>query len=380
MADPIYLDYNATTPVAPEVIDVVARVMRDAWGNPSSDHLQGRRAREAVESARGQVASLLGCRATEVVFTSGGTESNNAAIVGVAEARESEGRHLVTSGIEHPAVEQACRYLERRGWTVSRAGVDKDGRVDVQRLADALSDGTTLVTVMHANNETGVLQPVREIAGLAHARGATVHTDAAQSVGKVAVSLKELDVDLLTVAAHKLYGPQGVGALVLREGTPFAGFLHGAGHESGRRAGTENVAAIAGLGAACELARAELEQRGRHMRTLRDRLEAGLRKAFPGLVVHGGNVERLPNTLYAALPGVPAPALIRGVPEVAMGSGSACDSGASHVSATLSAMGVSEELARCTVRLCVGRATTAAEIDRAIECVVRGAQRLDSGN
>lgn len=379
MEPPIYLDCNATTPTAPEVLEVMARVSRESWGNPSADHPYGRRARDAVERARAQVAELLFCPAAEVVFTSGGTESDNAAIIGVAEARESDGRRVVTSTIEHPAVEQACRYLERRGWSVSRVPVDGDGRVDPQQLAAALDPETTLVSVMHANNETGVLQPIREIAELARARGITVHTDAAQSVGKVEASAETLGVDLLTVAGHKLYGPQGVGALILRRDTPFSGFLRGGGHESGRRAGTENVAAIAGLGAACELARGELALRGRHMAAMRDRLQAGLHRAFPELVVHGGAVERLPNTLYAALPGLPAQALIDGVPEVAMGSGSACGSGRSHVSDTLAAMGVSEDLARCTVRLSVGRATTHQEIHRAIDLITRAARRLDGG-
>ena len=376
MSAPIYLDYNATTPIAPEVLEAMLPALRDTWGNPSSAHAYGRAARAAVERARAEVAELLGCPAPEIVFTAGGTESDNAAIVGVAEALTDRGRHLVVSAVEHAAVEQACRYLEGRGFSVTRVPVDADGRVSAADCEGALRPDTTLVSVMHANNETGVLQPVREIADRVRSRGIVMHSDTAQSVGKIGVRVDELGVDLLTVAAHKLYGPKGVGALYLREGTPFGGFLRGAAHESGRRSGTENVAGIVGLGAACDLARRELPGRTDHLRDLRDRLERRLRELLPDLVIHGGTAERLPNTSSVALPGADATTLVGQLDGVAAAAGAACHSGKPHVSRTLEAMGVAPALALCTLRLTVGRPTTPGEIDQAAERIGAVALRL----
>lgn len=376
MDDPVYLDYNATTPVAPEVIEAMVPALSELWGNPSSAHAYGQKARRAVEAAREQVAELLDCHADEVVFTGGGTESDNAAVVGVAEACAERGRHVVITAIEHAAVGEACRYLEGRGWTVTRVGVDRDGRVDAADVLTALRPDTVLVSVMHANNETGVVQPVAEIGDAVRARGVAFHTDAAQSVGKLETRVGNLNVDLLTVASHKLYGPKGVGVLYLRRGTPFSGLLRGAGHESGRRAGTENVAGLVGLGRACALALQELPQRAAHMREMRDRLEGGLREGIPDLVVHSGRVERLPNTLSAALPGADATELVSRLDDVALGSGAACHSGKAHVSATLVAMGVSEDLALCTLRMTVGRPTTAGEIDVAVQRITHHALEL----
>ncbi|HET6277453.1 MAG TPA: cysteine desulfurase family protein, partial [Candidatus Polarisedimenticolia bacterium] len=232
--DPIYLDYNATSPVAPEVAEAMIPALRDLWGNPSSPHVYGRRARAAVETARQQVAALLGCEQDEVIFTAGGTEADNAAIIGVAEAAADRGRHLVISAVEHAAVEEPCRYLERRGWEVTRVGVDRNGRVATGEVEEALRADTALISIIHAQNETGVLQPIAEIGRLARSRGSPMHSDTAQSIGKMAVTAAALHADLLTVAGHKLYAPKGVGALFLRRGTPFAGFMRGAGHESGR--------------------------------------------------------------------------------------------------------------------------------------------------
>lgn len=376
MGDPIYLDYNATTPVAPEVIDEMLPALRDLWGNPSSDHAYGRRAAEAIDLARARVASLLGCHADEVVFTSGGTESNNAAIVAVAEALAGRGRHVVTSLIEHPAVAEPCAYLERRGWEVSRVGPDRDGRVDPAAVAACLTNETVLVTIMHANNETGVIQPLGEIAAAARARGVVFHTDAAQSVGKLPVRVDDLGVDLLTVAGHKLYAPKGVGALYIRRGTPFGRFVHGAGHEAGRRAGTESTAQIVGLGAACALAERESGDRVTHMRAMRDRLAAALLSKLPNLVVHGARAERLPNTLSAAVPGVDANRLISRLEGVALAAGAACHAGKSEPSSVLRAMGVGDELAVCTLRLTVGRPTTAEEIDEAAEAITHAVRAL----
>jgi len=379
MSEIVYLDYNATTPIADEVMDAMLPALRELWGNPSSGHVLGRRAADAVERARAQVASLLACETGEVVFTSGGTESDNAAIVGVAEALAERGRHVVTCRIEHPAVVQPCAYLERRGWRVTRVGVGRDGRVDPAAVATALSPETTLVTVMHANNETGVLQPIAEIASRTRERGVVLHTDAAQSVGKIPCHVNALGVDLLTVAGHKLYAPKGVGALFIRRGTPFDSFLRGANHESGRRAGTENTAQIVGLGAACALAEREQTRRTMHMRAMRDRLETGLRNAFANLVVHGAGAERLPNTLCAAIPGIDSNRLLSRLDGVAAAAGAACHADTSEPSSVLTAMDVDDEIARCTLRLTVGRPTTAEDVDTAVLEIVRVAGAMRRG-
>jgi cysteine desulfurase len=374
MSDPIYLDYNATTPVAQEVIEAMMPALGDLWGNPSSGHVFGKRALEALDRARSQVASLLGCEADEVVFTSGGTESDNAAIVGVAEALADRGRHIVTTVIEHPAVEQACVYLERRGWNVTRVPVDSNGSVDPAEVEAALDEETILVSVMHANNETGAMQPIREIAKRIRPRGIVFHTDAAQSVGKVDVRTNDLGVDLLTIAGHKLYAPKGVGALYIRRGTPFTRIMHGGDHEAGRRSGTESTPQVVGLGAACALASRELPERGEHMRAMRDRLEAALRQRLPELLVHTARAERLPNTLSAAIPGVAADRLLSRLDGVATAAGAACHAGEQEPSRVLRAMGVSDDLALCTLRLTVGRPTSPEEIDSAAAQIAAAAR------
>jgi len=375
MPDPIYLDYNATSPMAPEVVEAMSAALSELWGNPSSDHPYGHRARKAVGTARDSVAGLIGCRADEVVFTGGGTESDNAALLGIA-AAASRGRHLITSAIEHPAVENTCLQLESQGWEVTRLGVDSHGRVSAEEAGAAFRDETSLVSIMHANNETGVMQPIAEIGAAARSAGIAMHTDAAQSVGKLPCSVDELNVDSLTIAGHKLYGPKGVGVLYLRRGTHFARHLHGAGHEGGRRAGTENVPGIVGLGVACDLARRELTQRVQRIGDLRDRLESTLCTAIPDAVVHGREVERLPNTLYIALPGATAAELVATTPGVAMAAGSACDAGRTHLSATLRAMRVPAKLALCTLRLTLGRSTTLEEIERGAAMIVASAETL----
>ncbi|ANM31332.1 hypothetical protein ABI59_19755 [Acidobacteria bacterium Mor1] len=369
MSKPIYLDYNATTPLAAEALDAMTEALGDAWGNPSSNHAYGHKARAVVDTARAQVAELLGAQPDEIVFTAGGTESDNAAIVGVAEALAERGRHLVISTVEHPAVDLACAYLETRGFSVTRVPVDRRGVVPADEVIGACRNDTTLVSIMHGNNETGSIQPVREIGAAVRGRGIVFHCDAAQSVGKLPTEVDDLNVNLLTVAGHKLYGPKGVGALYIRRDTPFAGFLRGAGHERGLRAGTENVAAIAGLGAACELARKELPQRERHMREVRDRLESNLRRAIPDLVVHGEGAERLPNTCYAAFPGADALETLSHLEGVATGSGAACHSGKSVPSKVLRAMKVPNAVGRCTLRMTVGRGTSPADVDRAADLI-----------
>jgi len=360
----IYLDHNATTPILPEVVDAMLPYLRERFGNPSSGHAFGLAAREAVAKARGQVATLLGCDAEEIVFTSGGTESNNLAIRGVTEARP-ELRHVVTSSIEHPAVAAPCTWLERHGWRVTRVGVDTDGRVRVEEVVAAVGEDTALVTIMHANNETGVLQPVAAIARAARGRGALVHTDAAQSVGKVRVCVRSLGVDLLSVAGHKLYAPKGVGALYVRQETPLRPFALGAGHERGLRPGTENVASIVGLGVACDRAARDLDVEGARVRALRDELWERLRAAVPGLALNGHLTERLPNTLNVRFPGVSGTAVLGGATGLAASTGSACHAGHEEAPAMIVAMGVSPRDAVGSVRLTLGRGTKREDVQRA---------------
>ncbi len=376
-SDPIYLDHNATTPLLPEVVDAMLPYLREHFGNPSSGHVYGLRARRAVADARAQVAALLGCDDEELVFTSGGTEANNLAIRGVSEAL-GDRRHLVTSVIEHPATAQPCRWLELHGQGVTRVGVDARGRARLEEAQAAITGDTSLVTVMHSNNETGVLQPIRELAELAHAAGAWMHTDAAQSVGKVPVKVRELDVDLLSVAGHKLYAPKGVGALYVKRGTPLAPFTLGAGHEHGLRPGTENVAAIVGLGAACELLGRDVELAARTVAAKRDALWAGLGSAIPGLALNGHPDLRLPNTLNLRFPGVSGEALLEATPEIAASTGSACHADHERASAVILAMGVAPEQALGSVRLTLGRCTTEDEVARAVEALVRTWKRLSA--
>lgn len=370
MSEPIYLDHNATTPVLPEVVDAMLPYLREHFGNPSSSHVYGQRARAAVESARGDVAGLLGCDPGEVVFTSGGTEASNLAIRGVAEARRDR-RHVVTSTIEHPATAEACVWLEEQGWRVTRAGVDAGGRVLVDEVGAAVGAGTALVTIVHANGETGVVQPIAEIAQAAHAAGALVHCDAAQSAGKIAVRVNDLGVDLLSLVGHKLHAPKGVGALFVRAGTPLAPFARGAGHERGRRPGTENVAAIVGFGVACRRARHDLDAEAARVQELRDRLWERLVAEVPGLRLNGHAAPRLPNTLNVRFPGTSGAAVLAAAPEVAASTGSACHAGQEQASAAILAMGVPSTEALGSVRLTLGRHTTREDVDRAAEALVR---------
>lgn len=358
----IYLDYNASTPLAPEVAEAMAPWLAEGFGNPSSAHWAGIPARRALDAARAQVAGLLGCTPSEVVFTSGGSEANNAALKGVWFARRERGNHIVTTRIEHPAVLEPCRWLEGLGAEITRVGVDRFGRVDPGDVRRALTPRTVLVSVMHANNETGTLQPLAEIARVCREAGVLLHTDAAQSVGKVPVGVDDLGVDLLSVAGHKLYAPKGVGALYLREGTPFIPLIHGAGHEGGRRAGTESVLLAAGLGAACEVAGRDPGMA--RTRALRDRLWEGLQERFGDRVVRNGHPEHcLPNTLHVSFLGRTGADVLASLPGVAASTGSACHSGKIQLSATLEAMGVSPEAGAGAVRWSLGRFTTAEEIE-----------------
>jgi cysteine desulfurase len=366
----IYLDHNATTPVAEEVAAAMALALVEPYGNPSSMHWAGLPARDVVEKARSQVAALLCCDATEIVFTSGGTEANNLAIKGLffAQGPRSRPFHVITSCIEHPAVLEPCRFLERMGAEVTRLPVDRFGLVNPDDVRRAIRPGTELISVMHANNEVGTLQPLMEIASIAHEHGALVHTDAAQTVGKLPVDVESLGVDLLTVAGHKMYGPKGVGALFVREGIELEPLLHGAGHEAGRRAGSENVLEIVGLGGACELAHAWIDDRS--IVELRDHLWHSLEASYDDQVVlHGHPTRRLPNTLNVGFRGRSGMDILAAMPHVAASTGSACHAGSLHISSVLSAMGVTDDTAFGAIRFSLGRRTTRDEIDRVVDSV-----------
>jgi len=377
--DPIYLDYNATTPIAREVAETMAPYLYEHFGNPSSSHPYGVATKRAIEAARAQVAALLGCQPAEIVFTSGGTESNNYAIRGVARAYRQRGNHVITSAIEHPAVIEVCRWLETQGFRVTVLPVDGFGLVDPADLEQALTPHTLLVTVMHANNEVGTIEPIAELAEIAHRHGALMHTDAAQSVGKIPVDVDALGVDLLSVAGHKLYAPKGVGALYARSTVRLAKLIYGADHESNRRPGTENVLEVVGLGRACEIAGLDLEKNVAHFRSMRDRLHEGLLRELgqETIRLNGHPERRLPNTLSVSFRGIEANTLLSEIGEqVAASAGAACHADQVDVSAVLEAMDVPVDWAMGTVRFSVGRYTTAQEIDRAVDVVAQAVRRL----
>lgn len=378
MSLPLYLDYNATTPVAPEVADTMAPYLREHFGNPSSSHSYGRRAQAGVERARALVAALIGAEPEEVLFTGSATEANNLALLGLTRALGARRRHLIISAVEHPSVAQPAAHLRAEGWEVTVLGVDGYGRVSPEALARALRDDTVLASVMHANNEIGTLQPIAELAALAHQRGVLFHTDAAQSAGKIPVDVETLGVDLLTLAGHKLYAPKGIGALYVRGGTPLVPILFGAGQERGLRPGTENVPHSVGLGAAADLARRRLPALTDRLRAQRDRLHHLLREAIPGLVLNGHPEERLPNTLNLSFPGVSGRELLAHAPGVAASVGSACHEETEGVSGVLGTLGVSPERALGAVRLSLGEPTSDDEIRRAAEALATAWRSLQS--
>lgn len=375
MHEPVYLDYNATTPAAPEVAGAVMRCLSDTFGNPSSSHELGQRAAAIVTEARGSVARLIGAQAEEVIFTGCATEANNLALLGVARASTGK-RHLVISAIEHPAVMAPAQQLEREGWALTVLPVDRFGRVSAADVQAALRPDTVLVSIMHANNEVGTLQPIREIAAVTRPRGVLLHTDAAQSAGKLPLDVYALGVDLLTLAGHKFYAPKGVGALYVRRGTPIARILFGADQERGLRPGTENVPAIAGLGAATELALAHLPMAAR-LRDRRDALHQRLLAAIPDLHLNGHPYERLPNTLHVSFPGVSGRALLHAArADVAASVGSACHSEHDAVSGVLAAMGCDAARARGAVRFSTGWPTTEKDIEWAAEALIAAWRQL----
>jgi cysteine desulfurase len=377
MIKPIYLDCNGTTPHAPEVVAAMRPYLEVEFGNPSSSHWYGIAAKKAVESARKQVAGILNCRPQEVFFTSGGTESNNHAITGTARALRARGNHIITSAFEHPAVLEVCRYLEKDGFETTFLAVTADGLVDPAEVEKAIRPTTILITIMHANNEVGTIQPIAQISRIAKEHRIVMHIDAAQSLGKIPTDVQDLDVDLLSVAGHKVYAPKGIGALYVRPPLKPEKFCHGAGQERGWRAGTENVLEIVGLGKACEIAARDLKRNIVHMQRLRDRLHEGLSAKLSDMRLNGHPMKRLPNTLNLSVKGVEANRVLEEIGlEVAASAGAACHSDTVEISHVLEAMNVPREWAKGTLRFSVGRMNTVEEIDRAIEIVVRAVKKL----
>ncbi len=362
----IYLDFNASTPICPEAVEAMRPFLADHYGNPSSLHWAGMPAKDAVEKTRGQVATLLGCDPTEVVFTSGGSESNNHAIKGVFFANRDRGDHIITTSVEHPATINPCRFLEKLGARLTILPVDRYGMVDPDDVRKAITSRTILVTVMHANNEVGTIEPITEISAIAREAGIPFHTDAAQTVGKIPADVEDLGVDLLSVAGHKVYAPKGIGALYIREGTKVEPFVHGAGHEAGRRAGTENLLLAVALGAACEVARKWVGMP--QVKILRDRFWEGLEGIFGERVTLNGHpTERLPNTLNVNFAGKIGAEVLAMIPGVAASTGSACHAGSVTLSPVLAAMGVPPSEGMGAVRFSLGRSTTWDELEAVLE-------------
>ena len=365
--NPVYLDYNATTPIDPVVSEAMLPFITQHFGNPSSGHTYGVTTNLAVENARSQVADLIGCNSSEIVFTSGGTEANNYAIKGITGAYKSKGSHIITSGIEHPAITEVCKYMLTIGCTTTYVPVDQYGRVDPNKVEEAITDDTVLITIMHANNEVGTIQPIQEISKISRRHGIFLHSDCAQSIGKIPVEVDELGVDLLSIAGHKQYAPKGVGALYVRSGVQLEKIMHGANHESGLRAGTENVILIVGLGEACRLIRDHLSEYIDNMQTMRDLLEVGLTGDNIDSRINGHPILRLPNTLSIGFKGVAADQLLLDLDSVASSAGAACHTDNVEISQVLEAMKVPLEYAAGTIRLSVGRYTTQQEVSHAVK-------------
>jgi cysteine desulfurase len=374
--NPIYLDYNATTPLDPAVLEVMLPFFKEHFGNPSSSHFYGKSAKDAVSKAREQTAKLIGAKTNEILFTSGGTESNNHVIIGTALANMEKGKHIITSVVGHPAVLETLQYLQERfQFKITILPVDKYGMVNPSDVGKAITSETTLITIMHANNEVGTINPIEEIAKIAKERNVIFHTDAAQSCGKIPVNVNELNVDLLSIAGHKLYAPKGIGALYIKNGTDLDKFIHGAGQEQGRRAGTENVPYIVGLGCACEIASNNLNGYGQDVKALRDRLHRNIlyNLGKERVKLNGHPEKRLPNTLNISISEVIGETLLAKMPEIAASTGSACHAGSTKPSAVLLAMGLSNEEALGALRLSLGRWTTIEEVDEASRLIVSNA-------
>ena len=378
MKKPVYLDYNSTTPIDKEVVNEMIPYIQTFFGNPSSSYLIGRKNKEAIEGARKQVANLINAKPEEIIFTSGGTESNNHAIRGTAYANKDKGKHIITSSIEHPAVTEVCRYLNLSGYEITWLPVDTFGMVNPKDVENAVRPDTVLITIMHANNEVGTIQSVKEIASIAQQRNITFHTDAAQSVGKIDTDVITLGVDLLTIAGHKLYAPKGIGALYIKQGTKIENLMYGAGQERGIRPGTENVIQIVGLGKACEIAKRDFDKNRQNILSMRKRLLNGLRNNFGDKVKVNNYLENsLPNTLSIAFDKVEAHTLASLISsDVLISTGSACHSDNMEISPVLKAMNVDIMTAASTVRISTGKNTFEEEIDFATEILSNAVLRL----
>jgi len=375
----IYLDHNATTPVAQEVIAAMMPYLQEEFGNPSRGCWLGTKAKEGVEQARREIASLLGCQNHEVIFTSGGSESNNMVLKGLIDFKNPEKFHIITSAVEHPAILNPALFLMEIGVKITILPVNRFGQVDPEDIQKAILPNTTLITIMLANNETGTLQPIKEISKIAREYDIPVHTDAAQAVGKIEVDVNELGVNFLTVAGHKLYGPKGVGALFIREGQYITPLIHGAGQESGKRAGTENVTLATGLGAACRIAKERLKDNYKKMDMLRNRLQDLMFEGLDGLVLNGHPKERLPNTLNVAIPGLDGGQILEGLPSIMASTGAACHDKTVKLSHVLAAMSVPPKTGMGALRLTVGRDNTMEQMDGAARLIINQVNRMRDG-
>jgi len=376
----IYLDYNATTPIDKEVAQAMQPYLAEYFGNPSSIHSYGIESKKAVENARKKVANLIHCKPHEIIFTSGGSESNNYAIKGIAYAYENRGNHIITSTIEHPAVFEVCKYLEKKGFNISYIPVDEYGTIDIKKLEKEITKQTILITVMHANNEIGTIQPIPEIAKIAKKHGIYFHTDAAQSTGKYPVDVVELGVDLLSIAGHKLYASKGIGVLYIKEGVQLEKLIHGADHELNKRAGTENVLEIVGLGKACEIAQRYMYRNITHMQSIRNLLYQNLKKELPDIKLNGHPENRLSNTLNISFPGIEANILLNEIESlgIAASAGAACHTDNIDISPVLTAIKLNTDYAMGTIRFSVGKNTTENEINRASKIIIETVKKLQS--
>jgi cysteine desulfurase len=372
----IYLDYNATTPIDKEVAEAILPYLTENFGNPSSNHEYGLIAKKAIENARKQVAELLNCSPEEIIFTSGGTESNNFSIKGSAFYLKDKGKHIITSSIEHPAVTEVCKYLESKGFDVTYLPVDEFGRISIDELEKAIRRDTILISIMHANNEIGTVQAISEISKIAKKHGIRFHSDAAQSVGKIKTDVQELGIDLMSVAGHKLYAPKGVGALYIRKGTKLEKFMHGANHEYNLRAGTENVLEIVGLGKAAEIALRDFDKNFAHSKKMHDRLYQNIIKKLPDVKLNGHPEYKLPNTLSISFPNIEANTLLSKLENIAASAGAACHSDGVNLSQVLKAINIPTRIAMGTIRLSSGKYTTEKEIDRAAEEITKTVHKL----
>ncbi|TAN61593.1 cysteine desulfurase NifS [bacterium] len=376
----IYFDHNATTPVHEEVVTAMLPYLTEEWGNPSSIHWAGRAPKKAVEEARDKVAALFNCTPAEIIFTSSGTEGDNHAIKGLAYARKDKGNHIITTKVEHPAVLNTCKQLAKEGFDVTYLGVDSGGLISVDELEKAITPKTILITIMYANNETGVISPIKEASDVAKKHGVAFHTDAVQAAGKVPIDLSVLNIDLMAISGHKLYAPKGVGALYVKRGTRLVPLIHGGHHERNRRGGTENVAGIAALGKACEIAGRDMEKEAAHLSALRTRLEKGLAEKVPHITINGHPEKRLPNTANVSFEFVEGESLLLNLDMkgIAASSGSACTSGSLEPSHVLLALGVPVENSHGSVRFSLGKGNTAEDVDFLIEVMPPIVERMRS--